>query len=284
MISGLLFSFRECLLNIRRSLAVNIMSIIIIAIALLMFGVFGVFTYNLMLAIHQVREKVDMEIYLHDDIGNMDRLRLRARIEALDGVKDFEFISKEQALKEGRVNPRYLDVLDSNPLPASFRLTFREGARNNEYLDRVAAALEQYAEVEEVVYGKDWIGVLDRLTHAFVTIALVLGGFILFASGFVVSYTIRLAYLNRRDDIEIMLLVGATKRMIRRPFVMVGILQGVLAGVLAVVVLAWGVRLLNPYLFIDLQLPRENIQGLLAAMGVFLGWLGSSLSIRYYIR
>lgn len=278
------FSFRECLLNIRRSWGIAAVSVIIIALSLLMFGMFGVITFNVVQAIHLVREKVDMEVYLRDGIGDVARYQVQTRLEGLEGAGEVVYVSKQDALAEGRVREEYLAVLEDNPLPASYRISFNEGFRTVAYLENVADILGEYPEIDEVVYGLEWIRILDKITQTFVVVVVTLGLFILFAAGFVIAYTTRLAYYARRDDVDIMQLVGATRSVVRRPFVLEGILLGGIGGGLAMGILYGGLRLLNPYLFIGLVMPSVRLLSLLVLMGVLLGYMGSTFSIRTHVK
>jgi cell division transport system permease protein len=278
------FSVQECGLNIRRSLLLTLVSVMTIGICLTILGGFGTISLNVMVAIQHLREKVDMEVYLVDGLNSIQTDQVHSQIQGLAGIKSLVYISKDEARREGRINQEYLSILDHNPLPASFRLAFKEGSRTDSYLGQVAADIQQLSGVEEVVYGREWITVLDRITQTFIVLDLLLGLVICLALAFVVANTIRLTYVKRKDDVEVMQLVGATRRMIKRPFVMEGMGQGFLGGTGAALILHWGIRLVNPHIFLPLTVPDKRFLGILIALGVFLGYLGSTFSIGSYIK
>ena len=281
---SLWFSVHECGLNIRHSVMVTLISVMTICISLTMLGGFGTVSLNVIIAIKQLRKKVDMEVYLVDGLNRIQTEEIRSEVGSLAGIREMVYISKEEALKEGRIQEDFLSILDHNPLPASIRLTFRKGNRTDQHLKGIAEQIKQIRGVEEVVYGREWITVLDRITQTFIILDVFLGLLICLASAFVVANTIRLTYSKRKDNVEIMQLVGATRSMIKRPFVLEGMLQGLLGGTGASLVLYWMIKLINPYIFIPITVPGKHILGGLLGLGIVLGYLGSTLSIGSFIR
>jgi cell division transport system permease protein len=181
-----------------------------------------------------------------------------------------------------------LDGLSRNPLPATVEVSPRGGSD----LRGLAGRVSQVAGVAEVDYGREWVDRLEALGNAlrgFGTASLAL---VAFAALLVVANTIRLAVYARRDEIEIMKLVGATDRYVRAPFLLEGALQGLCGAALAVSGLLAVQRLVLPraaaaFAFASgTQAPHLSPQhcALLAAAGALVGLCGSYLAVARFLR
>jgi cell division transport system permease protein len=127
-------------------------------------------------------------------------------------------------------------------------VTLREGATGPEVLRAVAAKADAMPGVEDVQYGEEWVAQYGAFMKFLRILGLLLGGFLLAGSALVVANTIRLAVYARREELEILSLVGASKPFVRIPFLIEGILMGVLGGGIALAVLYAAYRALEPRL------------------------------------
>jgi cell division transport system permease protein len=207
-------------------------------------------------------------------------------------VKNVNFISKSEAMerfKETLGEDKYLiEGLNENPLPASFELLIDEAAGINA-LEAVEESLIGKAEFEEVQSGREWIHRLSVFLFLVKLIGFLVGGVLLFVSVFIISNTIRLTFINRKEEVEIMRLVGANRWFIKTPFLIEGLLNGFLGGVLSVgllYLLYQGVKYkLSPYLLdaigmIHISFIPFTIVFLLIALGMGVGGVGSLFSLR----
>jgi cell division transport system permease protein len=145
-----------------------------------------------------------------------------------------------------------LDSVGTNPLPASFEVRLRPGPGAGSGIDILAARLQQMPGVADVRYDRQW---LDRLLSAIRVIrgvGFLLGSVLTIAAALTVANVVRLALYARRDELDIMQLVGAPQAYIRGPFVMEGVLQGGAGALVALVVLAVAFLSLRARYFVPL--------------------------------
>lgn len=294
MIADLRYFVAEALTSMARTRAISALSIGTIAVALSLLGAFLYVATNLTAQISRWSSEVQVQIYLLDEIEAVTLAKLRERLEADPAVERIEHIAKEEALARFRSYFADLadlpDALGANPLPASFEVRLKEGRRGPEEVAAFAAALRGQPGVEDVRYDAAWVERLQSLSALAAAAGYLLGGVLLIAATFTTSNVIRLALLSRRDEIEILRLVGATRTFIRGPFLMEGLVQGTLGGVLALMLLG-GLHLTirraagaNPFLALLTEqfLPRSQALAVAAAGGV-MGLAGAYLAVRKFL-
>jgi cell division transport system permease protein len=203
------------------------------------------------------------------------------------GVKDVIFVSKQEALEMFRIDlgkdSDLLEALETNPLPASFDIIIYESYKNPKDLKNPSGKVEAMPGIEEIKYGEEWVKILDKVVKVLVGIDLILGLIISLSSIFVVSNTIKLTVFARRDQIEIMELVGATHRFIITPFLIEGIIQGIVAGAVASSLL-FGVYYLFAARLGDLIQVTKELFIIVIVFGTLLGYIGSHISVRRFLR
>ncbi|MBM4420442.1 MAG: ABC transporter permease [Chloroflexi bacterium] len=227
-----------------RNPAMSVASTLTVALMLVLATFFAITNRGLQQAVALLEQKVELVLYLEDSARPTEILALKSRIEADPAVQSVAFISKEQAIERLRqATERSRDLalgeLDNNPLPASLEVKL---ARAQE-AGRLASTLrreEGLGVVSEIV---DNPAVVDNLLT--ITRVLSIGGIavlvmMLLVTLFVIVNTIRIAVTARRDEIEIMRLVGASDRLIRWPFILEGMLVGAFGAVLALTAIGAG--------------------------------------------
>ncbi|MBI5562479.1 MAG: ABC transporter permease [Deltaproteobacteria bacterium] len=227
-----------------------------------------------------------------DDAGAV--ARIKAKTLEVPGVKAVEYISKERALAElkdaMKGHEAVLAGVDAGALPAS--LEVRLGA---DYMEgfKAAVVVERFKVMdwaEEVQYSHEWVEKFSAFLRFFEAAALGAGVFLAGATVFIISNTIRLTVYARRDEIEIMRLVGATNGYIRLPFFLEGVLQGLIGGALAVFIIYSGRWLLltqmPAYLVFVVEVPAAwyAVLGATVAAGVILGAAGSIVSTARFMK
>ncbi len=275
----------------RRNGLMSLAAVLTIMVTLLLVGAATAVAANLRLMASILEGQVEVIAYLRDGLAPAEIGRVVGAVRALPGVRAVTLVGREEALGRlqealgQRVSLR--DMIQTNPLPDSLEISLTTPARARE----VAAAVETIEAVEDVTSGGQ---VLDRLLAATFLLrgggagaAVLLGAVALI----IIMNTIRLTILGRRQEIEIMQLVGAGGWYLRAPFVLEGALQGLLATVLAGLLLVPGyVVLLNRVEtllpFLPLVRPDDLLPALvalLAAAGVLVGMGGSSLALRRFL-
>lgn len=238
------------------------------------------------------------EISLFIDEGRSERTiqSLISRISAYSEVSEVNYINRDQALEEFQRLSGFgeaLAYLDENPLPAVVMVTpsIKYASPNG------ARELLKKLELEpEVSFGRldiEWLERLQAVVRLLERTVLAIAALLVLAVVLVIGNTIRLAIMNRRTEIEVMKLVGATESFIQRPFLYTGIWYGIIGGILAWVIINLLVWYLDGALAQLLGLYGSSLEmqsltivelGQLVMLASFLGWLGSYLSVRQHLR
>ncbi len=287
------FLVSEALRDLRRAGRVGVSAILLIALSLAALGGFWIFSLNLGRAVTQWRDRVRVVVYLRDEPPADKVDELLRRMEAVGGVQRLQYVSKAEALQAlkrslgGQAD--VADQLPRNPLPASVEVMpdaeWATPEGNRELVGRLAAL----PEVEEVQGGAQWVEGLAQFRHLFELVGLAVGAVLALAAILTVTTATTLVLHLRRDEMEIMRLVGARESVIRLPRLLQGLVQGLLAGTLALIVLevafAVAVPRLEPLLPVTLGLERAIFLSipqtlLLIGSGAALGAIGGLLATR----
>ncbi len=281
----MLYSILEGLKGLRRAKFSAFVAISTIFFALVLIGVFGIIILNAQHIIQQIQSRMEMEVFIDNSLSTEQIFELKQKITTLQGIDSVHYISKTAAaavFKE-QFGQDIFDILDDNPLPASFQIQLQPSARSKTNIDKIASQLRQLDGVDEVIYRQDLIIILERYIRIF--LIFILGTGILLGGGaiFLVSNTIKLIIYSRLPIIEIMKLVGATRQFIRRPFLIEGVVQGLLGGAAAALFFYVVIKLVKieipGMIFID---QRSYI--VIVLLGVVLGLLGSLLALRKFLK
>lgn len=239
---ALRYAFDEAVVSLWRGRRSGILSTATIAVALFVLGAFLIATSNLERLGEEWGRSAEMSVYLTDDASAENRQAVEALLSAGRLVTGHQFVSKDEALRRFKTTftdlASVVDTVEDNPLPASYEVRLEAAPGTKDAIAELAAKLEETPGVSEVRYDRQW---LDRVLSAVTLIrriGFLLGGFLTIAAALTVANVVRLALWARRDEIEIMHLVGAPQAFIRGPFVMEGVLQGGIGALLALAALA----------------------------------------------
>ena len=288
------FLVGEALRDLRRAGRMGVSAILLIALSLAALGGFWLLSLNLGRAVGQWRDRVRVVAYLREEpaAGKLDDL-LR-RVQAVGGIQRARYVSKSEALA---VLKRSLggqadvaDQLPRNPLPASLEITPDADRATPEGARELVRLLSALPEVEDVQGGARWVDGLAQFQRLFQLVGLGVGAVLALAAILTVTTATTLVLHLRRDEMEIMRLVGATESVIRMPRLLQGMAQGLVAGTLALAVLEVAYALvaprLEPLLPVTLGLQRAvflSIPQMLALIGggTALGAFGGLLATRH---
>ncbi len=242
MMRALDYFFSEAATSLWRGRRASFLSVVTIATAVFVLGVFLVIASNLDRAAESWREAAELSVYLRTEITQDERAAVERILSESPVVAGRDYVSKDEARQ--RFKQLFPDLasaasdLPDNPFPASFEVRLRPGGATNEAVEALVRDVERQAGVADAQYDRRWLDRLASLTSTVrwigIALALLLGG----AATLTVANVVRLALYARRDEIEIMQLVGAPLARIRGPFVAEGILQGGAGSVVALIVLA----------------------------------------------
>ena len=289
-----MYALREAVQGIVRTRNMSLISIVTISVALIMFGIVGIITLCANSVVNKVQKSEEINVYLKDEMTDAEMLALDETIESMSEVESTRIMSKEDAAKEFEkmFGSDLLLSLKENPLPRSIVITMAEGHRMSNDMEKIAQRITSADNVESVEYGKVLMSKLDIFFLFFIIVETILIAFVLAACILVISNTITLTLIARREAIEIMKLVGATDSFIRKPFYIEGLLQGLISGILTFLIL-YGM-----YVWIRYAIPDINVYtymfgieevkyftypwfvALIIPVGGFLGVLGSYVAVR----
>lgn len=263
------------------------------AVTLLLIGAYIVAATNVARLSQSVASQVDMRVFVSASVKPAAAQALGKEISAVPGVRAVTFISKQQALAQLRHefqdNGPVLAVLSQgNPLLASYDVHTTTPA----VADRVARTIGGMVGVAHLVYPGQTVSRIDAVLSVVRWAGLVLAALLAVTSFLVTSNAIRLAVLGRRREIEIMLLVGATRTMVRGPFVVEGMVLGALGGAVAAAVTAFGYSAIShavaraaPFLpLVSASTLNPRLVLYLVVGGIALGWLCALFALRRLIR
>jgi cell division transport system permease protein len=237
------FFLREALRGLRRSSAPALAALLTVVITALVLGVFIPIVQATTGTANEVRSRVVADVYLKDSASPADRSEVQRSLEGISGVKEVEFISKDEALRElGRKVDNAKDkieLLGSNPLPSLFRVTPDDPDRLRSIVAQIApGGTPRLEAVDDVQNRESDTGKILSATGLVKGLGAVMAALLVLASIALIANTIRLSVFARRREVEVMKLVGATNWFIRWPFVIEGVIVGFMGGVLAVLLLA----------------------------------------------
>lgn len=287
------YAFDEATKSLWRSRSSSLLSTGTIAVALFVLGGFLVTTSNLQRLGEEWSQAAEMSIYLQDEASAADRAGVEVMLQPGNVVAGYEFVSKDEALV--RFKETFADLaptmgtLESNPLPASYEVRLQSAAGASGAIDELAGKLRASPGVSDVRYDRQW---LDRLLSIVAMTRLVgwaLGSILVVAASLTVAAVVALTLQSRREELDIMQLVGAPQVYVRGPSVMEGLLQGGIGALISVVglaVLFFSLRgrylapLAEAVNLSSVRFLSPSLCVLLLAGGTGIGFLGGLLASR----
>lgn len=281
------YTLREALTAFKRSPLLAGLSIAMIALSLLVVGLFGVAAHNIREVLDRVEARVEVVAYLRDNAAFPEVQRAISELKQGPAVRDVRYISREEALQIARRElPEFAQIfggLEGNPLPASIEISLQPHQRGPESAMALAQRLVQYPFVEDVQYGREWLDKVYLLRRVAGAATVILGGAFAIVAALIIGAAIRIAVFARRDEISIMRLVGATDSFVRRPFLLEGLITGLLGGILALVLSYLAYQTISQQLFKLEWIPDLWVLGIIA-LGAILGGIASAVAVRRHLQ
>lgn len=296
-ISNLFYYFSEAIANVLSNKIINILAIGTIAISLFILGIFLLVSANLSGVINEWGEKVQVNIYLKNNITQNNFLFLRDRIESSPEVENYRYISQQDALKEFRElfgkYETFSDKLEEDVFPASFEIKIKSEFRTSDKIEKFTERFSNISGIEEIQYDRDWIMRLNTIINLIHLLAITIGGILVLAAISTTSNVIKITILSRKDEIEVMRLVGASNSFIKGPFFFEGLIHGLFAGGIAVGMLFGLYKIAKSYIstssgvfftYIDFKFLETPEIILFILGGTLVGTLGSLLSLGRFLK
>ena len=250
--------------NIKLNQTMAFFSLISLSLTLMLFGIFLLFYYNVQDFVQTMRESVQFSIYLKEE-GSRKTIQTKMLRKVEQGLKNdsriasFIYISKEEALEKFNTtfqDRALLERLGENPFPASFEVKVKTLHQEPEKMKGIIKHFEAMPAVEEVRYGSEWLNNLMTFLKFLKAIGIGIGAFLALTVTSNIANTIRLHFYNRREEIEIMKLIGATHGFIKIPFVLEGVFMGGISGLLSIL-----------FLFVSFEYSKDYLLSIVGAMG-----------------
>ncbi len=285
------FLLGEALRDLRRAGRVAVSAILLITLSLAALGAFWLLSSNMSAAVTQFRERVKLIVYLKREPSPLDANALVERVRGMPGVAAVRFVGKAEALgtlkqvlgKDAAV----ADSIPQNPLPASLEVTPTAEGATLEGARALVTRLSALPETDEVGGGVEWMERFAQGQRLLWLFALGVGAVLAVAAILTVTTATTLVLHARRDEMEIMRLVGAPELVVRLPLLLQGMMQGLLGAMLAIWVLVACYALIGPRIEPLISetlgvarltfLRPHNIIALMAA-GTLLGGIGGFLA------
>jgi cell division transport system permease protein len=273
----------------------NGVAVLTVALSVLIASAFLLIWTNLNHWMSASESNIRIMVYLKDGATEAQSQDTTYRIQGLDGVQKVQFISRSQALSAFRAQLKHqaslLDGLGENPLPDSLEVELKNRAVRLNQIESIADQITRMPAVESVEYGQQWMERFANLLNLFRFAGMILEGIFFIASGLIVANTTRLVLYSRREEVEIMRLVGATDLFIKAPFYIEGMIQGASGGGVGLFAVYAAYLFMSSKLTSDLAsgfwqirfLSIESI-GIIIGCSIGIGLIGCFLSMKQFFR
>lgn len=288
------YTLRDSFRQITRHKLFSFLTILTIAITLALLSVAGLVAVNSYNATQSLEDQLRVIAFLKQPSDPEKNTALMEKLQDTDHVENVEYVSKDDALNslDAQMSNSELNVKetvgDDNPLPDSFRITVDQP----ENIEGIVAMLENEEIIESINYGQDLVDNVVSFNRTAAAIGALVIVLMIIATLFLINTTIQLTVNSRRDEIQIMKLVGAKNSFIRMPFFIEGIILGALGAVVAALLVWWGYESIYSYIVDNLPfLPLLNNSYMMVILvaanlfvGIVLGALGSVLAVHKHLK
>jgi cell division transport system permease protein len=292
-ISTLKYFLKDALNSLKRNITVSTASIATVAATLFILGIFMLTILNVNQGIVNVESKVEVKIFLKDDITAAQKTELEKNVKAVAGVTSVAFESKEQALanfKEqlGDQNQSLVEGLEKdNPMPSSYIVKVNDPNT----ITSVVEAVKGKAYILSIKDGREIVDKIMSITNTIKWVGSAIFVILIGVSVFLIGNTIKIIVYSRRREIGIMKYIGATDWFIRWPFIIEGVVLGVVGALIADGILFYAYKVVFAKVTTGLLMMQlvpvsyvyTYILGLFMLAGILIGAIGSSISIRKFL-
>ncbi|GFO65184.1 permease-like cell division protein FtsX [Geomonas paludis] len=287
----------RALANLRQNVFVSAVTVGTIALALLIASLFLLVYVNLEGMAEGWSDKVQVTAYFDQEPAPLAVAAMKGRVQAIAGTAKVVFVSQAEAEKRLRSRLKgqesLLEGISPDVLPASLEIRLDRDHRDTDAVAAYVKKLKQIQGISEVQYGEEWVKRFNSFMNLFRLMGALLGSFLTITVLFIVSNTIKLTIYARKDELELLGLVGATRFFIKAPFLIEGILQGAAGAVISLLALlgCYFAFLKNAGDFLGINpasaglsfLPATHLAGVVLG-GVLLGFIGSATSLKRFIN
>lgn len=285
---------RDALKSVIRNFSLSIAAITCSSITLILVAVAMIVSYNVENITKGLERELTIVVYLKSDSTESDNKEFESVLNKMSNVSNYKYKSKEEWKLEMKNSSdtfkTALDFLDENPLLNTYTIT----VKNAEGLKETTEEIRKLDYISSADYGEQMAENLVKAFDIIERIALVLVLSLVLVTAFLIGNTIKLTIFSRKNEIEIMRLVGASNISIKIPFIFEGLFLGILGSIIPVLISIYGYVLLydhfNGYLFTQILTLAKPfnfilyIAGILIVLGGIIGMLGSFKAVRKYLK
>ncbi len=275
----------------KRRLITSYFSVVIsIALVLFLVGLLGILVLNTQKVADHFKEQIALTIYLDDTAKEVEINQLQKSIALSDYTKSIEFISKDEAAKaySEEIGEDFMDFLGYNPLQNAIDIYFNADYVSEVQLAEISRDLKEYEFVDEIVYDKPLIALLNDNIKKLSFWVLVISGVFTFIAVLLINSSIRLSVYSKRFTIKTMQMVGATKGFIRRPFIWKSIKLGSIGAILSLIGMAVVLYYLDqsfPELYLIANKPiLAALFGAVFLLGLIISWLSTFFATQRFLN
>ena len=231
----------------RRLIASYTSVVIIMSIVLFLLGLFGIFFITSNSIINSFKEKLTISVFFNENAKEIDITQFKNEVLMSDYISNLKYISKEDAvliMKED-YGDDFIKDLGYNPLVNSADIALRNQYVTSYKIDSISKIIEQKDFVDEVIYDKDLINMINeniaKVTFWFIPII----SFLILITFLIINSSIRLSIFSKRELIKTMQLVGAEKSFIRKPFIKTNLVLSLLSSIISIILISFVIYYLN---------------------------------------
>jgi len=267
------------------SKAATLSSVLTISLSLILIAIYMTISVNTNKIIKNLKDKIEIEIFLDDNIKLPEINSLKERVKTIAGVKSIIYVPKDSAAKifENEFGKDLLDIFETNPLPPSLKVILFDEYKTADKLAKVREQLKGIPKVQDIVYSEKSIEVIDNNISAIIFLNITLIIILLISCIFIVSNTIRINIKNSEENIKILYLHGATTTNIKAQYIIQGIIMGLAASVITTLILfILYFNFTGRYDITDMKIEFLGIDNfaIIFIFGIILGITGSYFGTR----
>ena len=283
----------DALKSIKRNITVSFAAMLTVLVTFFVLGTFTLVGLNFNKTIEDVADKIEIKVYLQDDIKLVNQREVEIKLAEQEGVKAVTYESKDEAFtklkKDLEGNSGMLEgySLENNPLASSYIVTLEDAS----YAGDVSKAVEDMTGVESITNQQELIEKISNVVDFVQILGIVLFFVFIGVSIFLIMNTIKLAVYSRRREVGIMKFVGATDWFIRWPFVIEGMIIGAVGSLLATAILYFIYRGVFGFIASNLLIANlvpvsfvlTTLLGGFLLGGIVVGAIGSRAALRKFL-
>ncbi len=286
----IIFILAEGFKNVWRHKSSAVSSIFSIYLTLIVSGSLLIVSQNTNKLIEYLRDKYKIEVFFKDGVTEQRVSELVEDFNQINGINSITIISKKDAERifKSQFGDDILGILGYNPLPVSCVINLKKDWPTRIDIKPIISTLRKYREVDEINHQGKLISRIENYYENFLKVMVVLVSVTLIIAVFIISNTVRLTILSKKDLIKSLQLIGATKWFVKGPFIIEGLVHGLIATVLSVYTII-GVLNFSKYLIYDLTrfdifYDQYFIFQVLLSLSLLVGFIGSNRAISRFLK